>query len=172
MFLDNILPLKNIISFIKSHILESLGPHHHGIKFLIEVFRFVDSFPYTEYPFNSKAIPLLKSADCIVNVHITGTDSITFCMIFRYAHVELKNDIEANPATSIFLSSDIFFEIIQGNLNADKALLAGKIRYEGSHAYLSLILEVFHTMARLVKDPGISGEIYRELYAFSRFLGD
>ncbi|RME90031.1 MAG: hypothetical protein D6767_07500 [Candidatus Hydrogenedentota bacterium] len=172
MILQSLPVYNNIVSFLRKEILPIGGPHHRGIQLWVAGTNVLLSNPLLhESVYHPDLNQLLENpVTKEIGFHIIGEDEVSFCLQRSGNGFTLYNKKCKNPDIAFSMKSDIFFAVFTGKLNPDKAVIAGKILYEGSLEHLGFALHFFHVLQAWYKGNEWWQQAYRELVDLSQDL--
>lgn len=165
MLLQSIPGYADVIHLLKYEILPVAGPEHRGLQLWVTGLDALLNLPLLHGQVYSPQLASLfrDTSTKIVAFHITGDDEIDFYLGRHASTFTMKHGKAKSRDMLLKMPSDILFAVLKGKLNPDKAVIAGKIIYEGSHEHLGFVLHFLQILQDWYQGESWWQQAYREL---------
>jgi putative sterol carrier protein len=70
--------------------------------------------------------------DAVVQMNITGPNGGSWTITVRNQMMDIKEGIHSSPTISVKVADTDFVDLVNGNLNAVGAFMAGKVEFKGN----------------------------------------
>ena len=70
--------------------------------------------------------------DAVIQMNITGADGGNWTITVKDQKMDIKEGIHSSPMITVKVADTDFVDLVNGNLNAISAFMAGKIEFQGS----------------------------------------